>query len=36
MLQETVLRLDGLELAELQIICNEEHRFLVAEQMREI
>ena len=36
MLQETVGRLDGLELADLHIICNEEHRFLVAEQMREI
>ena len=36
MLQETVSRLKGLNLDELHIICNEEHRFLVAEQMREI
>ena len=36
MLQETVDRLAGLTLAQLHIICNEEHRFLVAEQMREI
>lgn len=37
LLQDTVLRLDGV--AEMQaplLICNEEHRFLVAEQMRGI
>ena len=36
MLQETVNRLDGLssELADPLVICNEEHRFLVAEQIR--
>ena len=37
MLQETVCRLDGLgPLATPLIVCNEEHRFLVAEQMREL
>ncbi|MGB0732765.1 MAG: mannose-1-phosphate guanylyltransferase/mannose-6-phosphate isomerase [Pontibacterium sp.] len=36
MLQETYLRLDGLELAAPQIICNEDHRFLVAEQLRQL
>jgi mannose-1-phosphate guanylyltransferase/mannose-6-phosphate isomerase len=37
MLQETVGRLDGLEeLAPPLVICNDEHRFLVAEQLREI
>lgn len=36
MLQETVLRLKKLETFEPVIICNEEHRFLVAEQLREI
>lgn len=43
MLQETAARLNGLENSELPsgsvsspvIICNEEHRFLVAEQMRQ-
>lgn len=35
--QETLLRLDGLpELAEPIVVCNESHRFLVAEQLREI
>jgi mannose-1-phosphate guanylyltransferase len=34
MLQETVTRLGALDF--VSIICNEEHRFLVAEQMREI
>lgn len=35
MLQETVVRLDGVaELAEPFLICNEEHRFAVAEQLR--
>lgn len=36
MLQETVLRLDKLEVREPVVICNEEHRFLVAEQLRQI
>lgn len=36
LLQETVGRLDGLTSQELLIICNEEHRFLVAEQMRQL
>ncbi|MDR1994292.1 mannose-1-phosphate guanylyltransferase/mannose-6-phosphate isomerase [Azonexus sp.] len=35
MLQATVTRLDGLDgLAEPLLVCNEEHRFVVAEQMR--
>jgi mannose-1-phosphate guanylyltransferase/mannose-6-phosphate isomerase len=37
MLQETVRRLDGLPNGkEPVIVCNEEHRFLVAEQMRQL
>jgi len=37
MLQETILRLDGLDdLADPIIICNLEHRFLVAEQCQQI
>lgn len=37
MLQETILRLNGLDnLAEPVIICNEEHRFIVAEQCQQI
>jgi mannose-1-phosphate guanylyltransferase/mannose-6-phosphate isomerase len=37
LVQETVLRLDGLaDVAAPLIVCNEEHRFLIAEQMREI
>lgn len=38
MLQETVLRLRGMDCEVLSpiIVCNEEHRFFVAEQMREI
>ena len=37
MLQETVSRLKGMEqpIATLTVVCNEEHRFLVAEQLRE-
>lgn len=35
LLQETVERLDGLEAARPIVICNEEHRFLVAEQLRQ-
>ncbi len=35
MLQETAARLQGLSGAGALVICNEEHRFLVAEQMRQ-
>ena len=36
MLQATVKRLDGINIHSLVTICNEEHRFFVAEQLREI
>ncbi|EHO2076461.1 mannose-1-phosphate guanylyltransferase/mannose-6-phosphate isomerase [Escherichia coli] len=36
MLQETVLRLDDVDARESVVICNQEHRFLVAEQLRQI
>lgn len=36
MLQETIKRLDKVKKQSPIIICNEEHRFLVAEQLREI
>lgn len=37
MLQETAMRLDGTaEQAPALVVCNEEHRFLVAEQLRQI
>lgn len=37
MFQETILRLDGIEgMARPIVVCNEEHRFLVAEQARQI
>ncbi len=36
MLQETVRRLDGLQVAAPVVVCNEAHRFLVAEQLRAI
>src|SRR5450432_1005801 len=36
MLQDTVRRLDGLEVAAPMVVCNEAHRFLVAEQLRAI
>lgn len=36
MLQATINRLAGLPYASLQLICNEEHRFLAAEQLRQI
>ena len=37
MLQNTFLRIDGLKKLQAPIIiCNEEYRFIVAEQMREI
>ncbi len=35
MLQSTVARLDGLDAEKPLLICNEEHRFLAAEQMRQ-
>src|SRR2546429_5126690 len=35
LLQQTVLRLEGLGAAAPVIVCNEAHRFLVAEQLRE-
>jgi mannose-1-phosphate guanylyltransferase/mannose-6-phosphate isomerase len=36
MLQETVRRLDGLQVAAPIVVCNEAHRFIVAEQLRAI
>ncbi len=37
LLQDTVARLDGVQgVSEPLIVCNEEHRFLIAEQLREI
>lgn len=36
MLQQTLLRLNGLPLGAPIIVCNEEHRFMVAEQLQEI
>ena len=36
MLQDTVLRLRGLDVAAPIVVCNESHRFLVAEQLRAI
>ena len=36
MLQETHARLENIDVAAPIVVCNEEHRFLVAEQMREI
>ena len=36
MLQATIKRLDGLDIQSSVTICNEEHRFFVAEQLREI
>ena len=36
MLQQTFLRLAGLKLGLSQLICNQDHRFLAAEQMREL
>ncbi|HHS83787.1 MAG TPA: mannose-1-phosphate guanylyltransferase/mannose-6-phosphate isomerase, partial [Gammaproteobacteria bacterium] len=35
LLQETAGRLNGLTQASPVVVCNEEHRFLVAEQLRE-
>src|SRR5512139_102106 len=36
MLQDTLARLDGLDAAPPYLICNEEHRFIVAEQCRAV
>lgn len=36
MLQETILRLNGLNTLSPILICNEQHRFLAAEQLRQI
>ena len=36
MLQSTIMRLEVLDVSSSVTICNEEHRFLVAEQLREI
>lgn len=36
MLQDTVMRLEGTEVAAPIVICNEEYRFLVAEQLRQL
>jgi mannose-1-phosphate guanylyltransferase/mannose-1-phosphate guanylyltransferase/mannose-6-phosphate isomerase len=36
MLQETALRVDGGGFAKPTVVCNDEHRFVVAEQLREI
>ncbi|EOW9219785.1 mannose-1-phosphate guanylyltransferase/mannose-6-phosphate isomerase [Vibrio cholerae] len=36
MLQETITRLSGLEHQEPLLICNQEHRFIVAEQLRQL
>ncbi|MDG1579405.1 mannose-1-phosphate guanylyltransferase/mannose-6-phosphate isomerase [Pseudomonas sp. GOM6] len=36
MLQATLQRLDGLETAQPMLICNEQHRFLAAEQLRQL
>ncbi|WP_439825541.1 mannose-1-phosphate guanylyltransferase/mannose-6-phosphate isomerase [Aeromonas caviae] len=36
MLQDTIQRLNGIEHLPVSLICNEEHRFLVAEQLRSL
>ena len=36
MLQATIQRLDGLDVALPRLICNEQHRFLAAEQLRQL
>jgi len=36
MLQETYRRLEGLDCAAAMVVCNAEHRFMVAEQLREV
>lgn len=35
LLQQTIARLEGLEVSAPTIICNDEHRFMVAEQLRQ-
>lgn len=36
MLQQTIERLSGIEITQPLLICNEEHRFLAAEQLRQV
>lgn len=36
MLQATLARLQGIEMQGVTVICNEDHRFLVAEQLRQV
>ena len=36
MLQATIARLDGIDHAQPCLICNEQHRFLAAEQLRQM
>lgn len=36
MLQNTLTRLEGLDCADPMLICNEEHRFIAAEQLRQL
>ncbi|PTB91524.1 mannose-1-phosphate guanylyltransferase/mannose-6-phosphate isomerase, partial [Marinobacter sp. Z-F4-2] len=36
MVQSTVNRLSGLGVSSLAVVCNEEHRFLAAEQLRQL
>ena len=36
MLQQTLTRIEGVEQTPPIIVCNEEHRFLVAEQVRQL
>ena len=36
MLQETLRRLQGLKCGAPIVVCNAEHRFMVAEQLREV
>ncbi|MCF5668262.1 mannose-1-phosphate guanylyltransferase/mannose-6-phosphate isomerase, partial [Pseudomonas marginalis] len=36
MLQQTITRLTGANVGLPQLICNEQHRFLVAEQLRQL
>lgn len=36
LLQQTLSRVDGLSSASPMVVCNEEHRFLVAEQLRDL
>ena len=36
MLQQTVQRLENIEISQPLLICNEEHRFLAAEQLRQV